>query len=424
MSRILTHIVEQHAEEAEFLGLLREKAVDAPHYKRLHLARLDERVEAHVDGLRVAGEAGREIAWRQLEQWGEMGELFAAAVTLVETGDPDLVAPCVDFAEQHPESLRGLVGAIAWTAPERLGHLVRTWLDSARPFERYLGVAACSVHRVDPHSRLGQLVEDRAPMVRARALRLMGELGRTDRTEVPLRIMDTEADDTTRFWAAWSLALLTGSPRAVAELQKVALGPAPEAAKAFDLALRTLPLDDAKAWLRALNGDPAQVRQVVIGLGVVGDPVAVSWLVDRMRDPALARVAGESLSMITGVDIAYCDLDSQAPEGFTAEPMREPAEIDIAPDPDERLPWPDPAKMEAWWASEGHRFASGHRYLVGAQIARDVCERAWAESYQRQRCAAAYELLRLEPRLELRNWKVKISNSDLQLGEVFSHKAT
>ena len=79
MPRILTHIVEQHAEEAAFLWLLRDKAVDAPHYKRHHLARLDERVEAHVDGLRVAGEAGREIAWSQLQQWGEMGEMFAAA---------------------------------------------------------------------------------------------------------------------------------------------------------------------------------------------------------------------------------------------------------------------------------------------------------------------------------------------------------
>src|SRR3954454_2934163 len=143
MSRILTHIVEQHAEEASFLWLLRDKAVDAPHYKRHHLARLDERVEAHVDGLRVAGEAGRELTWSQLQQWGEMGEMFAAAVTLVETGDPDLVAPCVDFAEQHPESLRGLVGAIAWAEPDRLGRLVRTWHDSGRPLERYLGVAAC-----------------------------------------------------------------------------------------------------------------------------------------------------------------------------------------------------------------------------------------------------------------------------------------
>ena len=39
----------------------------------------------------------------------------------------------------------------------------------------------------------------------------------------------------------------------VTELQRVALGPDPEASKAFDLALRLLPLDDAIAWLRRLT---------------------------------------------------------------------------------------------------------------------------------------------------------------------------
>ena len=407
MPRILTHIVEQHAEEAAFLWLLRDKAVDAPHYKRHHLARLDERVEAHVDGLRVAGEAGREIAWEQLRQWGEMGELFAAAVTLVETGDPDLVAPCVEFAEQHPESLRGLVGAIAWTEPRRLGHLVRTWLDSDRPFERYLGVAACSVHRVDPHSRLARLVEDMEPMVRARAWRLVGELGRADLTEFSLHNIDAETDDLTRFWASWSLALLTGSRRAVAELHKVALGPAPEAAKAFDLALRMLPLDDAQAWLRALSGDTVRARQVVVGLGVVGDPSAVSWLIDRMRDPMLARVAGESVSMITGVDISYCDLDGEAAVGFAAGPTQEPADPIITADPDEHLPCPVPDKVEAWWASKREKLPAGCRYLLGEPIGPEICVRALADGYQRQRRAGAFEFTQVGPGDGLRNWRAR-----------------
>jgi hypothetical protein len=74
MPRVLEHIVEQHAEEAAFLWLLRDKAVNAPHYARRHLVRLDERVEAHVDGLCVAGDAGRKIAWEQLQRFGEASE--------------------------------------------------------------------------------------------------------------------------------------------------------------------------------------------------------------------------------------------------------------------------------------------------------------------------------------------------------------
>jgi hypothetical protein len=58
---IIKHIVEQHAEEAAFLWLLRDAAVGAPHYDLKDLARLDERVEAHLDGLRIAGVEGWEI---------------------------------------------------------------------------------------------------------------------------------------------------------------------------------------------------------------------------------------------------------------------------------------------------------------------------------------------------------------------------
>lgn len=45
-------IIDQHAEGAAFLWLLRDAAVAAPHYSLKDLAGLDNRVEAHLDGLR------------------------------------------------------------------------------------------------------------------------------------------------------------------------------------------------------------------------------------------------------------------------------------------------------------------------------------------------------------------------------------
>jgi len=48
-------IVDQHSEEAAFLGLLRSIAVHEPHYDLNHLTTLDNRIEAHLDGLRIAG---------------------------------------------------------------------------------------------------------------------------------------------------------------------------------------------------------------------------------------------------------------------------------------------------------------------------------------------------------------------------------
>ena len=62
-----------------------------------------------------------------------------------------------------------------------------------------------------------------------------------------------------------------------------------------------------------------------------------------MADPALARVAGEALAMITGLDLAYLDLDGEPPAGFEAGPTDDPADPSVAMDEDEHLPWPDAA---------------------------------------------------------------------------------
>src|SRR5262245_31976954 len=108
---IIPEIVEQHAEEAAFLWHLRDAATDQPHYTLRSLAGLERRVEANVDGLRVAGEAGLKIAWHQLDQYGGAGELFTVA-TLALEGHMEILDRVLAFAESAPGSRRGLFGAI------------------------------------------------------------------------------------------------------------------------------------------------------------------------------------------------------------------------------------------------------------------------------------------------------------------------
>src|SRR5258708_36078780 len=69
-------IVEQHGEDTSFLWLQRDNAVRAPHYSLKDLVKLDSRVEAHIDGLRVAGGDGWALALEQLKH-PEAGGCFA-----------------------------------------------------------------------------------------------------------------------------------------------------------------------------------------------------------------------------------------------------------------------------------------------------------------------------------------------------------
>lgn len=77
---VLEHIVRQHAEQAAFLWTVYDRHMLHPEENEemdaLRLARLVERLEAHLDGLRVAGPAGLTIAEALFADYPEPGELF------------------------------------------------------------------------------------------------------------------------------------------------------------------------------------------------------------------------------------------------------------------------------------------------------------------------------------------------------------
>jgi uncharacterized protein (TIGR02270 family) len=383
MAAVIQRIVDQHAEDAAFLWLLRDRAVAGPGYRLRELARLDERVEAGLDGLRVAGEAGWRTAIEALRQYREPGEAFAAAVLAFESGAEARIGAVLAVAEGEAGLGRAVVSALGWIPAPQLRGTVSALLDSAEPGRRALGVAACSVHRVDPGRRLVALMDD-APEVRARALRLAGEVGRSDLAgRVAAGIEDVEGES--RFWAAWAAALLGERRRGLASLEAEVLAGGPRAGRALDLALRVMGRAEATAWLGRLGGETGKVRLVVAGAGIVGNPGVVPWLIRRMEDPAVARLAGESFSMITGV---Y--LDEEGLAGAAAEPD-EPGE-DAASRHDEDLPVPDVAAVRKWWERHGGGLRDGERYLGGKVIGESGLREVLARGRQRQRLAAALEL--------------------------------
>jgi uncharacterized protein (TIGR02270 family) len=313
---VLEHIVAQHAEEAAFLWHLRDGATVAPHYARRHLARLDARVEAHIDGLRIAGEAGWRMASEQFGARDEAGEAFVAAILALESGEAARIRPMVELADATPQVRRGLVGAMAWCAPAVLAPTVRGWDRSTEPTERLLALSACSVHRAGPGPGHEARIEDRDARVRARALRLAGELGDTSRLGACLAHLDDD-DAEAAFRAAWSAVLLGDRGAALRRLSATARAPGPWRATALETALRAAGPRDGAELLRTLGHGDA--RQAVMGLGHLGDPAAVPSLLTRLADPALARVAGEAFAMITGADLAFEDLDlAEAPPKSTA----------------------------------------------------------------------------------------------------------
>jgi uncharacterized protein (TIGR02270 family) len=388
---IIPDIIDQHAEEAAFLWNLRHTAVSAPHYNLQDLADLDERVEAHIDGLRIAGEYGLEVCMKNLE-YKEAGEIFAASVLALENDDADRLETLYQIVESTPETIPGLISAFGWVQPDQLQGKVNALLISQKSLWRRIGISVCAIHRVDPGHYLESSIKDDDIDLSCRAIRAAGELGRKDLKPLLLRIV--EGDDSKRpFWSSWSAVLLGDRGTGLAQLKRIAGQKNKYQMLALPLAMRILDKNEIKKMIGGLAQQQDSLRVAVIASGLSGDPAYIPWLIQQLEIAAVARVAGEAMSLVMGVDIAYQDLEGEWPEGFKAGPIGHPEDDDVAMDPDEDLPWADPALMAQWWAQHQQDFIPDNRYLLGKPVSEKQCNVVLRTGFQRQRKVAALDLM-------------------------------
>ena len=388
-------VVQQHAEESAALRNVRSLLVVAPHVRIRHLRRLDDRIAAHLDGLAVAGEFGWKLCEAALENPG-VGQVFAATVQAIESKNSRGLDNLLALAEAVSEAQPGLTSAFGWVSAQFLQGTIKNLLVSKSPFQRQIGIAACAMHQVDPGTALNAALVDKHALLRARALRAAGQCGRRDLLAVCVKALADE-DVSCYFWAAHSAVLLGERGRAIDVLKEISLREGLCRARALRLVLKFLDETQARLLLKALASDPANIRLLIQGAGIAGDFHYVPWLIKQMEDLKLNRLAGEAFSLITGLDLAYLDLDRKPPENFESGPNNDPDDPDVSMDADESLPWPDPGKIRAWWEANGPRFHEGVRYFMGEPVSLQNCMLVLREGYQRQRIAAAEYLCLLQP---------------------------
>jgi uncharacterized protein (TIGR02270 family) len=406
IAAFIPEMVYQHCDAAVSLWLNRNCAVELPDYRLADIVQIDERVEAHIDGLRIAGASARKLALEQLET-GLAGAFFAIGVLAIESSDATLFDNVVERAfatearnEGEPyeaayDPWRGLVSALACADREHASRAVDRIAQASQPRTRWLGIAAWGARRSMLEVALETWLDDPDPLVRGRAYRTVGELGRAD---LIARLSPglSDKDPENRFWSAWSAARM-GAAEPLDALAEIAWQGGLRAERALDLLLRWLEVARANAWLRDLAGLPERRRSVIRATGIIGDPIYIPWLIERMGEPAVTRLAGEAFSMITGVDLAYRDLDVRPPADFQSGPNDDPEDENVTLDEDDRLPWPDPAKVGDWWTKNKGRFSVGTAYFLGKPKASADWLEALSDAFQRQRRASALELAIRQP---------------------------
>lgn len=379
---MLERIVEQHALDAAFLWTRRDEACCAPHYRLSDLRGLDRRLEAHVDGLRVAGGQGWETCHAALDS-EDPGTLFVAAVVAIERGDLRTIAYLLDYVEGNGALRRGLVSALGWVEKATFLALFEELLSPKAPAVlRELALGGCSAHRHDPGDALTMALSDQDASLRARALRTAGQLGRSDLLDVLER--EAQSDDSTcAFWATWSTTLLGGRDGA-GRLRHFADGPF--GVPAAELALGHLSPDAAEEWLGHLRRNATRTALLVCPVrGNAGD---VAWLIECMEEPEHARLAADAFRTITGIAIQG-GLEAQPPE-HRFGPTEDPDDDEVGGDPDLHLPWPNTDALRGLWRERSAEVDS-HARLLWGRPAQETLRQAMQDGTQRERWRLAQE---------------------------------
>jgi uncharacterized protein (TIGR02270 family) len=432
MNLIIPEIVGLHVEEAGSLIEMRRVLLDASRARLKDVRRtFDDRIDAHLDALAVAGELAWPFCDAALAE-PSAGAVFTAAVRALEENRLDRLDRLFTLIGAIPETRTGLTAALGWVERGRLQGLGTALVSSRDPLKRLIGLTACSMHRVDPGLAAGPWLADEDTPVRARALRLVGEVG-CEAAAARCAAALNDAEDECRFWAAWSCVLLGTQRSALDALTVAGLTSGPHRQRAFLLTLQAMSLPQAHRLLQQLARDPAGKQWLVEGSGLSGDPAYLPWLLKQMRQRAVARPAGEAFSLITGVDlVAACldtktpavapapggdfdifgvtdmffvdaPLDDNAPERVETTPNDDPDDPNVEMDSDNDLPWPDIGKVEKWWTTNLPHFQKGTRYFMGQPVNKEHCIHVLKTGYQRQRILAAHYLCLLEPGTPLFN---------------------
>lgn len=355
--RHIPALLEIHADELAYLWGQRRAALASPRYTLREFLELNERIEAHTQGLLAVPAALPELLMPRLAE-GDRDGVFAAAYALLRSADGEIGARLVQvFAAAAGPRLAGLRDAFA-VAPARggLGAMRELLAAPAAPVAVAAAVVLANHGALaadDGH--LAALLTDAAPEVCRTAWQVAALVdGRQPDGRPPRAYREALAHDSADVRHAALLAASWGGREGtLAAVRQLA-------ADGDGVALRWLAaLGDGGDWplFGELAAHTAQVGERCALLARFGHPGVLDTLLPWLAadELALAAAAGAAFTRVTGVDIRSGErrqLEAPAGDAWAVE---------FAP-----LVWlPDVRKAEEYLARQRQSLAAAAKWNRG-----------------------------------------------------------
>lgn len=404
-------VVQRHLEEVATRWWRRESAYIA--YCRIRfdeLVEFDQLIDAHLDGLREAGSLGMELAEKALAHKAPdlSGDIFAAYALALLAQDELAVRHFFKCTAAMPDKALALSGVFAWNDTPMVAQVLQAHLNAPNWHWQDAALAQLHVHGLNGGTVLRSHLKAAPNSLSARALRTAGECGRIDLLPdiqgwlalpdfAPPEPSSTAAPDATtpdahpiRVWAAWSCVLLGDRQELVIHILQATLQQKADPALqwvALRLLCLVLPESYLADYLQYLSRNHFNPSLLLLAIGWSGNVGYADWLIEQMRIPARARMAGEAFRLITGFDMEENDAVLEEP------PETAPA----VTTPDRFYPYPDAAQVAAWWHDNAPAYEEQPRLLLGELITLPWLDEILDEGEQAHRELAALHRALLRP---------------------------
>lgn len=389
----LPFVVSQLADNCGWLWERREQAAHSlfGDPTRRHLEELDDRLDTHVDALRVCGGGAREAA---LEALGtpDAGGVFTAAALVAgrpAARDLDAFTTLVTNVRGSRWAIRPFAVALHWIDERAFAHATRSLAEHDDAVIRAIVVTAAAMRHIDCEDGItAALLDDSACVIEA-GCAAAARIGM--RSALPLIEEHCAARDGAVAVAAGTAAMRLGSsaPRHTLATLASEERDSPIAEAAARSLFQSLPPAHSPSVHRELFAARPASRAALKAAGAAGARDLVPFVLDHIEDDSLASIAASEFAAITGYDLA----PDPVPAGVPRDAGDDAADDIDAEEIDERTRRAacpiDPRRLAAWWHRHADQFRSSMRYLDGAVATDEVLQRAIACGRQAARLSAA-----------------------------------
>ena len=365
-------VVEEHYEELQFLWIQRRAALRSTAYRERELLMLEERIEAHAEGLLVIGERIADFVEPGLVGEKEM-PTFAAAVALLRLATPGALARVVDELQRAKgPRVDALRDALAQGQSPPLVPQMASLSASAPPA---VAAAACEVlafhgAAAPAPQQIERFIAHEDPAARAGGWRLAAYCA----VSLPAASQDAglKDDGSAVKHAALTAAAWNASPSLAAYCRGLAAAPTPESIEAL-ATFAAVAAPEEYQLIAAVAGNAAAGPQRFRIVGSFAHPYFIDLLIQEMSnaDPAAAVAAGAAFFKMTGRDVESNNRVKVSPDG-------KPAADDFEAEFQEEVYLPDPELARKHWHELAPTLARSPRICRGMDVSQPLSREQFA----------------------------------------------